>query len=87
MIMKEITLRQVRKEITNDTNDKLTYNRMSDIYRFETMTNDSAGYVAGLIEFALKHWDPEMLEFYPVPKSWKPQKVIITFILKNKEML
>jgi len=84
-MLKELSTRKVRNEITNNKADKLTYNRLSDIYTFKTMTNYSAGYVAGIIRFALGQWEPELLEFYPNTKSWKPKEVIIRFYLRNKE--
>jgi len=83
--VKELSTRKVKNMITNDKNDELNYNRISDIYRFKTMTNYSADYVAGIIRFALAPYDPEILEFYHSTKSWNPKEVIIKFVLRNRE--
>ena len=82
---KVINTRKIRNEITNNKEDKLTYDKESEIYTFKMKTCDSAGYVVGGIRFALQQYEPEFLEYYESTKSWKPKVVTIKFYLRNKE--
>ena len=83
-MLKELSTRKIRNEITNDKADKLTYEKDSEIYTFRTKTYNSAGYIVGCIRFALQQYEPEFLEFYKSTKSWKPKIVTIRFYLRNK---
>ena len=76
--------KQIRKMLTNDKADKLTYEEDSEMFTFVTLTNYSATWIAHHIESALEQYEPELLEFYHSTKSWKPKWVIIKFYLKNK---
>ena len=80
-----ISVRKVRNEITNNKEDKLTYDKESEIYTFKTKTYNSAGYIVGVLRFALQQYEPEFLEFYKSTKTWKPKIVTIKFYLRNKE--
>ena len=80
-----LSTRKVRNEITNDKEDKLAYDKESEVYTFKTKTLSSAGYVVGCLKFALQPYEPEFLEFYKSTKSWKSKAVTIKFYLRNKE--
>lgn len=82
-----IKTREIRKMLTNNKEDKLTYDKSLEIFTFKTKTYNSAGYIVGIIRFALRGYEPEFLEFYRSTKSWKPKVVTIKFYLKNKEGL
>lgn len=84
MVYKVINTRKIRNLITNDKGDKLTYDKDSEVYTFKTSTYNSAGYIVGIIRFALREYEPEFLEFYKSTKSWKPKVVTIKFYLRNK---
>jgi len=79
-----ITTNKIRKMITNNKEDKLTYDTESEVYTFKTKAYNSAGYIVGVLRFALQQYEPEFLEFYKSTKSWKPKIVTIKFYLKNK---
>lgn len=83
--MEMLTTNKIRNMITNDREDRLTYDKESEIYTFKTKTYNSAGYIVGVLRFALQPYEPEFLEFYKSTKSWKPQNVTIKFYLRNKE--
>jgi len=87
MFYKEISTRKIRSMITNNKEDKLTYDKESEVYTFKTKTYNSAGWIVGVIRFALREYEPEFLEFYKSTKSWKPKVVTIKFYLRNKEDL
>lgn len=82
-----LSTRKVRNEITNNKEDKLAYNKGSEVYTFEIKTFNSAGYIVGVLRFALQQYEPKFLEFYESAKSWKPKVVTIKFYLRNKEDL
>lgn len=84
MLMEEISTKKIRNEITDNKNDKLTYDKDSEIYTFKTSTYNSAGYVVGIIRFAIGRYEPEFLEYYKSTKSWEPKVVVIRFYLRNK---
>lgn len=79
--------KKIKKMITNNKEDKLTYEKGSEVFTFKTSTYNSAGYIVGILRFALQSYEPEFLEFYKSTKTWKPKIVTVRFYLRNKEDL
>ena len=75
----------IRKELTNNKNDKLTFNKESEIYTFKTETNNSSVYIVNHVRSALRQFEPEFLEFSKSTKSWKPKIVTVKFYLRSKK--
>lgn len=69
---------KIRKILTSDREDKLTYQRDSEVFTFKTKTGEPPGLVAGYIRDALRSFDPRILEFYEYLRTGK---VIVRFHL------
>lgn len=69
---------QIRKILTEDKADKLTYQKDSEIFTFKTKTGEPAGLVAGYIRNALIQFNPKIVEFYEYLRTGK---VIVRFYL------
>jgi len=74
--------RKIRKMLTEDKEDKLTYQKDSEVFTFKTKTGEPAGLIAGYIRNALIQFDPKMLEFYEYLKTGR---VVVKFFLRDKE--
>ena len=72
---------EIRKMLTEDKEDKLTYQKDSEVFTFKTKTGEPPGLVAGYVKDALRQFDPEVLEFYEYLKAGS---VIVRFYLRNK---
>jgi len=73
--------KQIRKMLTEDKEDKLTYQKDSEVFTFKTKTGEPVGLVAGYIRNALMKFDPKILEFY---ENLKTENVVVKFYLRNK---
>lgn len=69
---------QVRKILTSDKDDKLTYERDSEVFTFKTKTGEPPGLIAGYVRDVLRQFDPRILEFYEYLRTGK---VIVRFYL------
>jgi len=73
--------REIRKILTEDEGDKLTYEKDSEVFTFKTRTGEPAGLVAGHIRNVLIQFEPKILEFYEYLKT---ENVVVKFHLQNK---
>lgn len=69
---------EIRKMLTEDKGDKLTYQKDSEVFTFKTKTGEPAGLIAGYVRDALRSFDPRVLEFY---EHLKTGKVVVKFQL------
>lgn len=74
--------KQVEEMLTENKEDKLTYQKDSEVFTFKTKTGEPAGLVAGYVKDALMQFEPKILEFYEYLKTGN---VVVKFYLRNKE--
>lgn len=72
--------RKIRKILTSNRDDRLTYQKGSEVFTFKTTTGEPAGLVAGDITSALISFDPKILQFYEYLKTGI---VVVKFCLLN----
>ncbi len=72
---------EIRKILTEDERDELTYQKGSEVFTFKTKTGEPAGLIAGHVKNALRSFNPKILEFY---EDLKTEDVVVKFYLKNK---
>jgi len=72
---------EIRKMLTEDKGDKLTYQKGSEVFTFKTKTGEPPGLIAGYVRDALRQFDPKILEFYEYLKT---EDVVVKFYLRNK---
>lgn len=73
--------KKIRKMLISNKEDKLTYQKDSEVFTFKTKTGEPVGLVAGCVRNALMQFDPKILEFY---EHLKTESVIVKFHLRNK---
>lgn len=69
---------EIRKLLTEDKEDKLTYQKGPEVFTFKTNTGEPAGLIAGYVRDSLRSFEPEILEFYEYLKTGK---VVVKFQL------
>lgn len=72
---------KIRKMLTENKEDRLTYQEDSEVFTFKTKTGGPAGLIAGYIRNALIQFDPQVLEF---SEDLKTESVVVRFSLRNK---
>jgi len=72
---------KLKKMLTEDEGDKLTYQNDSRVFTFKTKTGGPAGLIAGHVRDTLRSFDPKILGFY---EDLKTEEVVVKFYLKNK---
>jgi len=72
---------EIKKMLTEDEGDELTYQKGSGTFTFKTKTGEPPGLVAGYVRNALRQFDPKILEFY---EHLKTENVVVKFYLRNK---
>ena len=72
---------EIKEMLTEDKEDKLTYQKGSEVFTFKTKTGEPPGLIAGYVRNALLQFDPKILEFY---ECLKTESVTVKFYLRNK---
>jgi len=73
-----VLTREIRKMLTEDKEDRLTYQKGSGVFTFKTKTGEPVGLIAGYCRDSLRQFEPKILEFYEYLKTGK---VVVKFQL------